>query len=206
MAIQREPILWLTTSEDSNRERSRVRMINGRKVTEKIPQHGHDGASDYENKIRAKGQRYIMVVRHEGHVVPLILTNAAAHLTMGPYAQYQLNKARHFGWFPAAACPCALVATNELTHDHLVSEEAKTGQPCEPGTYSFEKPCKHNLAERAARTRQWNEDQNERMSAFADKTEKEAAIQRALNKELVADVANAVAEKVAGKGKGKVVE
>jgi hypothetical protein len=194
--IQREPCFWLTTSEDANRERTRTRMVGGRKVTERLPQHGHEG--DYENKRKARGRRYIMVVRHEGFIVPLLLTNAAAHLTHGPYAQYQLNKGKHFGWYPEGACPCALFVAGELTADQAVSNEVKTGTPCEPGTHSAQKPCKHDLAERAARTKQWNEDQAEKMAAFQDREDKHAAQQRALNKELVLDVANAVAEKVAG--------
>jgi hypothetical protein len=194
--IQREPCFWLTTGEDANRERTRTRMVAGRKVTERLPQHGHEG--DYENKRKARGRRFIMIVRHEGHVVPLLLTNAAAHLTPGPYSQYQLNKGKHFGWYPEGACPCALYVAGELTDDHVVSSDVKSGSPCEQGSHSAQKPCKHDLAERAARTKQWNDDQNEKMSAFQDKEEKLAATQRQINKELVLEVANVVAEKVAG--------
>ncbi len=194
--IQREPCFWLTTSEDPSRERSRTRMVAGRKVTEKFPQHGHDG--DYENKRKARGRRYVMVVRHEGHVVPLLLTNAAAHLTAGPYAQYQLNKAKHFGWYPEGACPCALLAGQELTNDQVVSEKVRSGAPCKQGTHNATSPCEHDLAERAARTAMWNTDQAERMAAFRDADEKNASVQRQLNKELVTDVATMVADKMAG--------
>lgn len=197
--IQREACFWLTTSEDPNRERNRIRMVAGRKVTEKLPQHGHDG--DYENKRKARGRRYIMVVRHEGHTVPLLLTNAAAHLQHGPYAQYQLGKARHLGWYPMGACPCALFLSQELTADQVVSPEVKTGTPCEPGTHNSERPCKHDIAERKARTEAWNSDQASRMSGFRDADEKNHAAQRELNKELVVDVANAIADKMATKGK-----
>lgn len=202
--IKREPCFWLTTSEDSNRERTVTRMIGGRKVTEKIPQHGHEG--DYENKRRASGRRYIKVVRHEGHTVALLLTNAAAHLTNGPYAQYQMNKARHFGWYPEGACPCALFIGHELTADQIVSEEVRTGTPCAQGTHSIANPCKHDLAERAARKAQWNADQAERMAGFRDADEKNAAEMRKINKELVHDVANMVAEKVSSAARKKSAE
>lgn len=195
--IQREACFWLTTSEDPNRERTRTRMVNGRKVIEKLPQHGHEG--DYENKRRARGRRYIMVVRHEGHTVPLLLTNAAAHLTHGPYAQYQLGKARALGWYPMGGCPCALYIGQELSADQVVSDAVKKGTPCKPGTHSAEHPCEHDLAERAARTALWNADQAERMSGFRDADEKNIAAQRELNKELVVDVANAIADKMNAK-------
>jgi len=142
-----------------------------------------------------------MVVRHEGHIVPLLLTNAAAHLTHGPYAQYQLNKGKHFGWYPEGACPCALFIAGELKGDNVVSAEVRNGKPCEPGSHSQAKPCPHDLAERAARRDQWNADQAERMAGFRDKEEKAQEAQRTINKELVADVANAIADKIAKPGK-----
>ena len=190
--IQREPCFWLTTSEDANRERVSTRMVNGRKVTERLPQIGHDG--DYENKTRARGgRRYIMVVRHEGHIVPLLLTNAAAHLTHGPYGQYALNKGRHHGWYPEGACPAALYLARELNDDQVISPDVKNSTPCEQGTHSAKNPCKHDLAERAARTKQWNADQAERMAGFRDEADK----MREVNKELIAGVATTVAETMA---------
>ena len=201
--IKREPCFWLTTSEDANRERTITRMVGGRKVTEKIPQHGHEG--DYENKRKGRGRRYVKVVRHEGHTVPLLLTNAAAHLTQGPYAQYQMAKARSLGWYPEGACPCALYIGRELTADQVVSEEVRDGTPCASGTHSIANPCKHDLAERKARAAQWNADQAEKMAGFRDADERNQAAQREINKELVLDVANAVAEKVAA-SKGKKSE
>lgn len=201
--IKREPCFWMTTSENTgptSPERSRSRMLKGRKVLEKLPQHGHVG--DYENRARAPGKRYIMVVRHEGHTVPLLLTNAAAHLTPGPYTQYQLNKARALGWYPEGACPAALFVAGELNKDQVVSDEVRSATPCAQGTHSITAPCKHDLAERAARSEQWKRDHDERMAAFRDADEKNAERMREINKELVLDVANAVAEKVTtGKGK-----
>jgi hypothetical protein len=195
--IQREPCFWLTTSEDASAERVRVRMVNGRKVVERLPQVGHDG--DYENKTHAKGRRYIMVVRHEGHIVPLLLTNAAAHLTHGPYGQHMLAKGKHHGWYPEGACPCALFVSGELTSDQVVSPDVRNGTPCEQGTHSIKNPCKHDLAERAARTAQWNADQAERYAAFRDPDEK----MREANKELLAGVAKTVVETMAAATVGK---
>lgn len=205
--MKREPCLWLTTSDPNNGEqfRTRTRMIKGRKVTEKVPQHGHDG--DYENRTKAKGRRYIMIVRHEGHVVPLMLTNAAAHLTSGPYSANMLTKARKFGWYPAGACPCRVLASGELTLDHFVSDEARAGVPCGDHVRStIDEPCPHDVAERVARAKQWGVDHAERMAAFRDPDEKRDEMQRAANADLVTNVANAVAERVASAKSGKRAE
>jgi hypothetical protein len=201
--IRREPIFWLTTSEHSNGngERTRVRMINGRKVTEKVPQIGHDGSCDYENKVRARGTRYMMVIRHEGHEIPLMLTNAAAHLdASGPYGGYMRRKARFLGWYPSGTCPCALRAAGELRDDHIVSDEVRQaharGESC-PDQANMAKPCKHDIAEREARRKQWAVDHAEKMSAYKTDAEKLNAEQRAMNGELLKDMAVQVAKIIA---------
>lgn len=196
MSIVREPCFWLTTTENPKPERERLLIVNGRKVIEKFPQHGHDG--DYENKRKARGMRYVRIVRHEGHVVPLLLTNAAAHLDpSGPYGNYQRRKARKMGWYPAGGCPAALLAAGELDRDNIVSEVPKTTKPCKPGTYSFAEPCEHDKAERAARAAQWKTDQDERLSGFKTDADKHIEETRRMNKELVVDVASIIAEQMA---------
>lgn len=199
MAMKREPCFWLDTADSTNgkKERERTIMVNGRRVTEKFPQHGHQG--DYENKTRAPGTRFIYVVRHEGHVVPLLLTNAAAHLDpSGPYGNYQRAKARFLGWYPEGACPAALLAAGELDRNQLASEEVRTAKPCAEGTHSRKAPCKHDLAERAARTAQWNSDQAERLAGFRSDADRYAEQLAKANASLVKDVAHAVATEVAG--------
>lgn len=192
--IHREPIFWLTTSENAKAQRERTRKVNGRLITEKVPQHGHHG--DYESKTKAKGVRYINVVRHEGHVVSMCLTNAAAHLdASGPYANYIRSKARHLGWYPAGACPAALFASGELRDDDVVSDEVKHGKPCASDAgHNQHRPCKHDLAERAARTKLWNEIQAERMASFKTDAEKHAAELRQIHGEFAGNIAKAVAE------------
>jgi hypothetical protein len=200
MAMKREPIFWLTTSDPRNgaAERERLTTVDGEPVLEKIPQHGHQG--DYENRTRAPGVRYIKVVRHEGHTVPLVLTNAAAHLDpTGPYGNYMRSKARALGWYPEGACPLALVAAGELRKNQLAAESNRSSKaaPCASKSCNQANPCKHDLDEREARASKWAKKQAEKMAGFKTDAERYMQQVQAANKELVVDVANAVAAKVA---------
>lgn len=164
-------------------------------MVEKVPQHGHDG--DYENKTRARGQRFIYVIRHEGHEIAMVLTNAAAHLDpSGPYGNYMRSKARFMGWYPSGTCPCAKRLAGELRDEHIVSAEVRTavvnGEAC-ANQGDRANPCKHDLAERAARRQQWNEDHAERMTSFKSEAEKFQTEQRAMNADLVKTMAVEVA-------------
>ena len=149
--FNREPIFWTTPRQGYNdRDRQRVRFENGRAVIERFPAKGHLG--DYENRVTAPGTRYVTVVRHDGHSVFMVLTNGAAHLdVMTPFASYQRSKMRAFGWFPLGACPLALLANSELYACNFANQAIVTEQPCVPGSYSEASPCKHCLAEKAAR-------------------------------------------------------
>lgn len=195
--IRREPCFWLSTSEAGNgiAERTRTRMVNGRRVTEKVPQHGHDG--DYETKMKAKGQRFVYMIRHEGHEISCVMTNAAAHLDpSGPYGNYVRRKARFLGWYPSGTCPCAHRLSGALQDHHIVSTEVREavakGEACANQANRLN-PCKHDLAERAVRTVQWNADHLERLSAFRSEAEKVAAEQRAMNADLLKEMAMQVA-------------
>lgn len=195
--MNREPIFWTTTTPDYNKpDRERVRIENGKRIVEKVPQIGHQG--DYENKTRAKGTRYVYIVRHEGHVVPLLLTNAAAHMDANTtFGTYQRRKARAFGWYPAGACPCALRVAGEYTPNHFVSKEAQSGQPCANREADMRNPCKHDIAERAARAERWKEEQAERMAKFKpeeDKHKEEMTALQKQNGQLLATIAELLKE------------
>jgi hypothetical protein len=197
--MKREPIFWLTTSDPRNgaAERERPVMVDGEMAVEKFPQHGHLG--DYENKTRAPGTRYFVVVRHEGHTTNLVLTNGAAHLDPnGPYGQYVRTKALFLGWYPAGTCPVAKLLAGELKKQHIACDDNKSprAKACAPGTCNQKNPCEHDLAERAARAARWNANQAKRLAGFRSDAERYAEQVAKSNKELVVDVANAVAARV----------
>jgi hypothetical protein len=174
--MNREPIFWTTTQPGYN-DRDRQRTItveeNGKKVrrTEKFPQRGHVG--DYDDRRTAPGERWMLVVRHDGNEVRAPLTNGAAHMDSATaYGKYMRVKARFLGWFDPRQCPCALRVTNELLPETLVSEEALTGQPCQPDPDHKERRCAHSIAEKAARTAKHNVVQSQREIDFKSKEDK----------------------------------
>lgn len=199
--MDRELIFWATTAPGGNtRDREKVVMKEGRKVRLRHPQRGHVG--DYDDRRTAPFQRFVNVVRHEGHVTALTLTNAAAHADLStPYAEMMRAKARHFGWYPLGSCPCAGIMSGEFSRDAFVLEEVRKGQPCERGTYNEANPCKHALAERDARQKQHAGDEKERMSAFKDSTERMIEAGQAQAATIATAVKDAVAAAASKGGK-----
>jgi hypothetical protein len=178
--MNREAIFWTTTTpgyNDSDRQRMVVvdDVVRGKPVkkraVEKFPQRGHLG--DYEDRRTAPGERWMLVVRHDGHEVRAVLTNAAAHMDSATgYGRYVRGKARALGWFDPGQCPCALLLTRELDADQVVSEEVRNGTPCAPNTYNRTNRCPHSIAEKNARmevTRAITEDREEAMKSKEDK-------------------------------------
>lgn len=151
-----EPIFWTSTQPNySDKDRVKESMIDGKRVRERIPQRGHVG--EYDNYTMAPGVRFIRVIRHDGHIVDSVLTNGAAHMDPhSAYGQYIQAQHRHFGWFGAGECPCALVASGRFSRECLVHPANRDAQPCEPGSYSGQKPCPHTVAELRARREQHN--------------------------------------------------
>lgn len=178
--MDREPIFWSTTQSGYNtKDRERDIVVAGRRIKERFPQRGHDG--DYEDKKLARhaNQRFVRVVRHEGHITPLVLTNAAAHLdTNTDFAGYQKAKMRHFGWFALGMCPLALLAMGDLSTDHFADQSLVKQAPCAPRTYSEAEPCPHCKAETTARRALNAEIELERNASYKDSTEKLIDAQR----------------------------
>lgn len=163
--IGREPCFWSMTPSSnpgynlSDRERWIIatdEQGNQVRRKEKFPQRGHQG--DYEDRRPAQGVRFVTVVRHDGHQVNVVLTNAAAHLDPNtPYGTYVKMKGRHLGWFEPSQCPAALIAAGNLDPTTVLVDSIKTATPCARGTYGVDaatgvnKPCPHCIAERDAR-------------------------------------------------------
>lgn len=198
-AFQREPIFWTSTIPGYNdSDRMRTFMRDGKRVTVRYPQRGHVG--DYENKQKAPGDRFLWMIDHHGFEFAMVLTCAAAHLNAHDgYGQDRMRKARHFGWYMPGQCPCALMATGELSPDHIVDRSLIGQQPCEPGTYSFERRCKHSLSERAARAAQNKAIQDERELAMKPDAAKSVEATQALTEKLVETVTAALATPKRGK-------
>lgn len=174
----REPVFWTSTLPGYNdRDRTRVRFEAGKKIVERIPQRGHMG--DYENRRPARGVRSVRTVRHDGHVIDHVLTCGAAHLDhTTSYGQYQQAKGRHFGWYPLASCPIALLAIGSIQRDHFHDQSLLGDQPCPPGSCSEKSPCKHALAELEARRKTRAIEAADLQARFRDPAEKMVDAQR----------------------------
>lgn len=183
--FDREPCFWTSTTPGYNtRDRQRTIMRDGVRVTERFPQRGHAG--DYEDRRRAAGTRFLVMIDHNGHSIAVPLTNAAAHLDhTAPYGQHMMGKARALGWFQPGACPCALMSTGELTRHHILSDEVRKGQACKPGTYSYDAPCPHSLAELAARRAKNDAIQQDRERSMKDSGTKHLEATQALTEKVV---------------------
>jgi hypothetical protein len=186
-AFEREPVMWTSTRPDYNRnDRERSYVREGRLVTERIPQTGSQGEYDNRTPI-THVRRWLPIINHGGHEVPVVFTNAAADLNnTGPVAQYQWAMIRGLGWFWPGACPVALVSTGELRADLVVAKSILGDRPCEPGTYGERTPCKHTVAEKAARMTLTAADDARREAAYKSDTDRQIAAQRDMNSQLIA--------------------
>lgn len=170
----KEPTFYTTTDSEATGynkpDREGYVMRNGKAVRVKHPQAGHQGDYDAVIRMRGEGQRWITVVNSQGNVIYYVLTNGAAD--MNPNSEYAIDrrrKAKFFGWYPVGQCPVALLAAGEMRRGHFADRALLNEQPCQPGTYSIGKPCKHALAERDARRAAHNKIEKEVADAHANK-------------------------------------
>lgn len=174
-----EPILWQSTKLSAN-DADRQTIVTNPDGTTKVirhPQHGHIGS--YENRQRAFGMRYANVLHHNGNVVPLVLTNAAADTNSGgEYGNLMRAKALHHGWFSPSQCPIALLANAQLD-PKLVRAKALLQErtPCDRASYDESNPCVHTRAEQDARRAQ--HDAEQRRKADENKSEADKALAEA---------------------------
>jgi hypothetical protein len=199
MAFDREPIFWTSTRPGYNNvDRERVTNVNGKRIVERVPQRGHQG--DYENRRLAKGQRYITAVRHEGHVVSVVMTNGAAHMDPNTeFGLYQKAKMAHLGWYPIGGCPLAALANGNMMPGHFTDQSLLKDVPCPPSSCSEAKPCRHAIAERDARRKENSEAAKEVESKFVDPTTRMIDA----NREQSTELANIIAKALAGKDSAK---
>lgn len=179
--MNREPIFWTTTSpgyNDSDRQRAvtyddvdpETGEVTKRRGIEKFPQRGHLG--DYEDRRTAPGDRWMLVVRHDGHEVRAPLTNGAAHMDSATgYGQYMRTKARALGWFDPRQCPLSLLQVGGLQDEHI-HERSIIGQHACTRTGREKDRCPHSIAEKKARALNTRKIQDQREQAFRTKEDK----------------------------------
>lgn len=150
--FSREPVFWTATVPHFNDQDREIRRVaEGEELIERVPQRAHAGTSEYDNPTRLNNQRWIHVIRHDGHRSRVVITNAAGHTdTFTPYAAYIGAKADYLGWLRVDCCPVQMLAAG-FDPKKLV-DKSLIGQPsCVRGSFSEEQPCPHLLAEEKAR-------------------------------------------------------
>lgn len=202
-AFHRESAFYTTSNAAAtgynSRDREATMFVEGRPVQIKRPQGAHQGDYDAPVRVRAEGVRWISMVKTDGNTVFYVITCGAGDDNPdSDYARERKQKARALGWFPIASCPIALVANGELTRDHFVDRSMADAHPCEHGTYSIAKPCKHALAEKAARIAAHNAVETERAGAYKDPNAKLIEAQQAQTVALVEALTAALASKSDG--------
>jgi hypothetical protein len=182
-----DPVLWLKTDKPYEGRFRRARVWDevtkqfvtpvyerghakaGRPVMERLPGVGFEG-KDIHALRPMKGKRSIEVLRSDGHVVHVSITNAAAHQPQEDRSceSDRRLKARFF-------------ATD--------AKDVKKWSPCHPSDLGANKPpCPHFLAEMKARRAQRKDE--------AAATEKEYASEASKTTEALREMTTTVAEAV----------
>jgi hypothetical protein len=168
----------------------------GRRVMEKIPQGCHVGG-DYDNPVASNRRTWLHVLRHDGHVVRMKLTNAAADLdTDASFPRERRAKARYFGWLLVGSCPLAAVLAGDLQKGQIIAKEIRdlpTNQACAHGSYGEFKPCQHYRAEEKARKALQAKESTRIEKANRSEADKLISAQQEQTKEIVSGVTGALA-------------
>lgn len=201
-----EPILWANkavrkiAAKRFNPETQVMEDVfhpeTGQRVFERVPQRGHV-AGDYDAPIPSKAPTWIHVLRHDGHEVRMKLTNAAADLdTDASFPRERRAKARYFGWIVVGTCPLAAVLAGDLQMGQLIAKEVRelpTSAACPHGSYGEHRPCKHYLAEAAARKALQGKETARLEKSNRSEADKLISAQQEQTKEIVSGVAGALA-------------
>lgn len=199
-----EPILWAHKAEklrkiparrwnpDSGKMEDAFDEETGERLYEKIPQRGHV-AGDYDNPVPSRYNRWLHVLRHDGHVVRVPVTGAAADFdTSQLTTQERRAKARHFGWILVGSCPLALVETGEIQPGQLIAKNIRKEAMCKQGSYGPEQPCPHYLAEEAARKERQKKETVKREKVHQSEADKLVSAQAEQTKEIVGAITGAL--------------
>lgn len=120
-------------------------------------------------------RRWELMVDEAGNEVRAVYSGGAADYQVDHpnYGAAIKQRHRRRGWFALASCPLVLVRGGQLDAGYVRSVQPGD-EPCEPGTYSAKRPCKHALAELKFRKERNTRREAKRAEAFRSETEKMA--------------------------------
>lgn len=176
-----EPCMWVDAdrSVESGPTSTLRQMVwrdkDGRRVVERVPARCAVPGSTNGTPLRFK--RWLPLLRMDGNMVRVPLTNAAAHVdTNTSYAQNQIEKAKRNGGFRFDMCILAQVygrmgwASALLDPGVIADVKANIGAcpPPDDDEDAERFPCKHVLAEAAARKAARKREEDAREAARMD--------------------------------------
>lgn len=170
-------------------------IVDGKVVRERKPQLSHRGG-DYdklEQHPLARARRYVDVVRHDGNIVALVLTNGAGTVEITEYSNAMKRKAKFFGWFPVDSCVVRCVEARVTHREHIVDKTLLEETPCDKGSVPAG-GCEHTRREIEARRGM----QSRTMAELdAVETSKQLAHERSIAAASAAGIASALAPMMA---------
>jgi hypothetical protein len=224
--MAREPVLW---AHKADRHRTLIAKVfnpatgqlepvidpdTGLPVREKVPQRAHDGNStNYDNPPLARMQRWMHVLRHDGHVVRMVINMAAADIEGADFVGRERRaKALFFGWIPVGMCPFAMLASGQLRPQQVVmlgggdqaqiedAARAARARACDPRTCSESRPCEHYIAEERARKDRQKRKQAKTDAGFQSEADRLLKGQEQQTEKIVTGVSEAMAKAFASAG------
>jgi hypothetical protein len=111
----------------------------------------------------------VKILRGDGIEVEVRINNAAAHEGgMDDRYQFaQLAKHRHYGGIVAGECPAMLVQSGVVAAFRILADDARDGRPCNYDSIGPKNPpCRHYVAEFAARLAASRSRNREMIEAF----------------------------------------
>lgn len=189
----------------------------GRPVMERVPQTGKVGLvrvkADIATLKNQRERRFLTYLHHDGNICNDTIRSAAASVpgTDASLELYVRQKAKALGWLLEGCCPVDEVLRRERSVQQMASSEVRADiaakRPCPVGEYGPGKPpCKHFIAEDAARKARRAKESDLRELRAKSNTEIQAEKQTAAMVDLASELratAAATTAAPAPKGSGK---
>lgn len=162
-----------------SRTRMAFKWVDGRRVAsvdsrtgaqliERLPLAAHRGSKLTGVTVATDIRSTMKVLRHDGILADIKINNGPAHEAGDDdrYHNHIKGKGRALGWIPVGECPAAMVANGVIAPHTVLADEARDGRPCDRSILGIRNPpCRHYLAEDAARVAKQKAKQAEREEA-----------------------------------------
>lgn len=186
----------------------------GRPVMERVPATGKVGlvrvAADIDTLKAQRERRYISYLHADGNICndPIRSSAASQPGTDNSMEVYVRQKGRALGWIEVGACPVDEVIRRVIAPQAIAAPEVRAAvdkrEPCRLGDFGPGKPpCKHFIAEEAARKERRRKETEAREMKMKSGAEVQAEKQTEAMLNLADSLRAGAADKAAPKGGSK---